>query len=537
MPCTNAVCDTALNYVRISRRQSSVVLLPFLYQTQTIQLRRFHPASHTADEEPSINTTGPTIRFTGRSDNSRSTDHSNKPRYDRDKNYKGSRNIRGADGTGDDWSRPSFIKDRPKIARQGAYYRSDVAQDDPWSSPPTRRTYEEDDLPFEDDKDTQANMRPDNSSTMTDLERDAFSRLFGSLASKPQSKASGYGLEEDDDEMPSFVQELDELERKDRHEYDIESILDQELQSEAPKLEKYPVALRGMAAKAQLQVARDKLLRDRGVHEVGASKNEVTVAAEAEISRLWKKISFAGSDTELWNVLEQEMFSKIRKMELDKAPARKKATTLTPGDEKVNGKSATKKAKASSPPSTTNNLAVIARVYPSILHRAIRLLTTRLPHSPLIPSLLPACKSLGISSYILGVSTPFYNELLSHTWRFSNDMRTMLTLLQETSEAGLTLDMKTWQVLEKVTLYRYRALRGDFGEGLRVAEGMSERMREGKEVFEWKRDIRRALEQAALDRVREMDAKRRLEMEEEEDGFDMNESQTTSSSRAATSAA
>ena len=48
--------------------------------------------------------------------------------------------------------------------------------------------------------------------------------------------------------------------------------------------------------------------------------------------------------------------------------------------------------------------------------------------SPLTFSLLPRIKELGLESFVLGVSTPFYNELLEIYWKRRGDLLGMMGL-------------------------------------------------------------------------------------------------------------
>ena len=89
-------------------------------------------------------------------------------------------------------------------------------------------------------------------------------------------------------------------------------------------------------------------------------------------------------------------------------------------------------------------------------------------------------------------------------------MSSILALLKDMSNASLTMDIRTWEVLEQITLFRYRALRGDFGEGVKAIEGVKGRMREGYDIWMWKARVREGLEAVELERSRKLESKEEI---------------------------
>lgn len=150
------------------------------------------------------------------------------------------------------------------------------------------------------------------------------------------------------------------------------------------------------------------------------------------------------------------------------------------------------------------DLSILRRVYPAALLLAVRILS-RSNKTPYISALLPTIRSLHPFSLILGASTALYNELLRHTWRTSGSLASVLSLLKDMSKLELTMDSRTWEILEQITLYQFRALRADFGEGLKAMEGMRKRFEEGREVWKTKGMIKRGLEQMELERSRRLE--------------------------------
>jgi len=97
------------------------------------------------------------------------------------------------------------------------------------------------------------------------------------------------------------------------------------------------------------------------------------------------------------------------------------------------------------------SLYIYGPLYPAYLLLALRRLDTafHLP-SPYVFNLLPRIKELSLESYVLGISTPFYNELLDIYWRRRGDLQGMLALLEEMRHCGLYFDEQTSSILASV---------------------------------------------------------------------------------------
>ncbi|KXJ89294.1 hypothetical protein Micbo1qcDRAFT_165352, partial [Microdochium bolleyi] len=203
-----------------------------------------------------------------------------------------------------------------------------------------------------------------------------------------------------------------------------------------------------------------------------------TVEVEAkrlpERQRVERAITNAKTDHELWAVLEQEVFTFPFRFGLashplpEPAPMPKKGRKSAKQLERERAEQAAAQAAAdlakatqqarladiiddvnldnsgdggaatspltSDPSITTERLSlyVYGPLYPAYLLLALRRLDSAfaLP-SPLVFNLLPRIKELGLESYVLGISTPFYNELLDIYWRRRGDLSGMLALLEE----------------------------------------------------------------------------------------------------------
>lgn len=223
-------------------------------------------------------------------------------------------------------------------------------------------------------------------------------------------------------------------------------------------------------------------------------KFELDAKRHPERKRVEGLITAAKTDHELWDVLEKEVFTMPAKMGLVKGEepgegeeAAEKATreqaeseesleAAAPSEdeprnieselgsgveaeaevETAASNSTTTEPKRpegteSSGPSEKMSLYIHGPLYPAYLLLAIR----RLGHSfritsPLALNMLPRIKEIGLESYVLGVSTPFYNELLEIYWSRYGNLAGMLNLLEEMRHCGLYFDNQTSSILGHV---------------------------------------------------------------------------------------
>ncbi|KAI8965472.1 hypothetical protein F5Y11DRAFT_292288 [Daldinia sp. FL1419] len=223
---------------------------------------------------------------------------------------------------------------------------------------------------------------------------------------------------------------------------------------------------------------------------------ELEAKRSPERSRVERLITAAVTDFELWDVLEKEVFTMPAKLGIDSnayklsitGRRRRKSTNsaltneavshledlasshLEDASEAVQEETDAIAAESDTPPQDLS-LHVHGPLYPEYLLLALRRLDTAFhTPSPLAFSVLPRIKELGLESYILGVSTPFYNELLDIYWTRRGDLSGVLDLLEEMQHCGLRFDTQTASFLGKVdtalTMLATRESAGSFGRAL-----------------------------------------------------------------------
>ncbi|KAI1164161.1 hypothetical protein F5B18DRAFT_616262 [Nemania serpens] len=205
---------------------------------------------------------------------------------------------------------------------------------------------------------------------------------------------------------------------------------------------------------------------------------ELEAKRQPERTRIEDLITSAASDWELWDILEKEVFSMPARLGIVKGAAQSddpeplvkpkkrgrnpatKSPAQTSSDADPNletsGIDASPWPVSSDDTSTTGDptklsLYVHGPLYPAYLLLALRRLNTAFSvPSPLAFSILPRIKELGLESYVLGVSTPFFNELLNIYWTRRGDLSGLFNLLEEMRHCGIYFDSRTASILNQI---------------------------------------------------------------------------------------
>ncbi|OTB02412.1 hypothetical protein M426DRAFT_24738 [Hypoxylon sp. CI-4A] len=258
------------------------------------------------------------------------------------------------------------------------------------------------------------------------------------------------------------------------------------------------------------------LRRDVDVEEGWKTPSDIqSRAAELEAKRGPERarveglIAAAKSDFELWDVLEREVFTMPAKLGIDRSlpepeevkPVKKRGRKKKAKDDEAIASEEVSKETNTVPaesytPSQGLSLYVHGPLYPAYLLLALRRFDTafRAP-SPLAFSLLPRIKELGLESYVLGVSTPFYNELLEIYWSRRGDLAGMLDLLEEMANCGLYFDKQTVSILSQVdstlTTLATKKTTGYFGRALMTMPEYAHSVRE--RISDWYRAVEQSV--------------------------------------------
>ncbi|KAH6954856.1 hypothetical protein HG530_011041 [Fusarium avenaceum] len=145
---------------------------------------------------------------------------------------------------------------------------------------------------------------------------------------------------------------------------------------------------------------------------------------ELERSRVEKLMQDCQTDAELWEVLEKEVFSLPEKLGIHEQ-----------------NKTAQKIRKLKKKARAQDNEAVMdvhGYLYSHYLNYGLNLLDTGFPKPSILAfNILPRIKELGLSSYVLGVSTPLFIKLAEIHWKRYGDATSAFDVLDEMKPLGL----------------------------------------------------------------------------------------------------
>lgn len=281
------------------------------------------------------------------------------------------------------------------------------------------------------------------SSTITESEKRVFDEIFGSISQR--QKQLGVPLVPDLEPQPQALGWEPE-----------EGLEDQELNRERI-LAMYPPALRRAAEIALGLQAAEEDGEDfadgyqpaapeaedpeevKRIDELMAAERAALLSLHREEkARIQSLMQSCTTDVALWKVLEDHVFSMVERLGI----SNRKAADPKPRDKKT--------PKKKSPPPALS-MERYGPLYSVHLLSALRHLDRGFATpSPLALNVLPRILELGMASYVLGVSTRFYNEVMSIYWYRYGDVESVMRLLKEMERAGLSGDGQTLRIVEAV---------------------------------------------------------------------------------------
>lgn len=170
------------------------------------------------------------------------------------------------------------------------------------------------------------------------------------------------------------------------------------------------------------------------------------------------------TDFQLWDVMEREVFSLPEKLGIMqktgtaalKKTRKKRGTPKSKTDEIVEENNADDKKRT---------MDVLGPLYTHYLSQALNLFDTAFTRpSPFAFQILPRVKSLGLPSYVLGVSTSFYTVLARMHWERFGDAASALDVVQEMNATGLYADDGVRELLATIREHIYGCSLGVQGQ-------------------------------------------------------------------------
>ncbi|KAF2495210.1 hypothetical protein BU16DRAFT_383584 [Lophium mytilinum] len=301
-------------------------------------------------------------------------------------------------------------------------------------------------------------------STITETERKAFLKLYNNLGQNVPSNTN-----------PTHDDAATSTEESENSEKPLETIFQNVIQNMSAK-DKIILA-RAQRAKS---LSLSKVVRSTapGFYERIIDLNqddakrleELQKSREEQYTRITEMMSATKTDTELWDILDREVFTLIRNLGLDGISAKKSKSKRKP---RTKGEKTAETSSASTPltdPESKDvrpdpsSLSIIGPNFSSLLVTAARQLCLEFPNSSLPLNLIPTIKSLGRGAYVLGASTLLYNELIRMAWIKHADLQYVEELIQDMDNGGVDFDENTLGMLDEMDLEGQQARHQKYGQ-------------------------------------------------------------------------
>ncbi|KAF9733443.1 hypothetical protein PMIN06_009131 [Paraphaeosphaeria minitans] len=353
------------------------------------------------------------------------------------------------------------------------------------------------DVPFEGEElpPTVEEASVNRRTTITGSERAAFEKLYKNTKRAEEQKLNEHEL----DQIADEYYEDDDDNSTDKSSASLDDLFDAVLSAKTDKPTRSftPARARRQGSPTDLETLAKELLAEPADQEKRRKKEEavekqkrVKALRSSEKERIKALFEAAPTDQALWAVLEKEVFSVIRSMDLENSPG-----MFAP---KSNPKS---KLKFLSKPSVFGHKGDLSPTDPTIVYpnysshliAAANTLRKNFPASPLMFNILPTVKDLGRSSYALGASTGLYKALIRAAFRSDNNYPQICALLQDMDNGGIEYDFSVLAFVDEILATHAGADKGKYGRSLQAVVRL-ELYQEGAEKLRaWRVAIARRL--------------------------------------------
>lgn len=215
-------------------------------------------------------------------------------------------------------------------------------------------------------------------------------------------------------------------------------------------LERFPSSLKRAAARAMGLFAQNptkdqEAAMSQADRELWAERQRYQQIMLDEKRRVEKAMNICTSDVELWKLMEAEVFSLPERLgiatEVKKSKAKKGKKSQSVKSVRIDleaEEESMQEAKDEGEKKPGLIMDVHGALYSQYLLHGLKLFDSLfLLPSPFAFQILPRVKSLGLTSYILGVSTPFFIAVARQHWERYGDANSALDMIQELTSSGL----------------------------------------------------------------------------------------------------
>lgn len=233
----------------------------------------------------------------------------------------------------------------------------------------------------------------------------------------------------------------------------------------------------------------------------GAGRSKETLAKTIEVAarrrqarlKVLATMQACTSDFEVWKVMEKQVFPLVNRLGISDIPenvavpwaeakAVRKGSTKKDKELAEAAKAAAKAAAAAVQAGIDNrsdqadlDMETYGPMYPQLLIDGLNILATKFARpSPYMMHILPRIKELGLVSYVLGVSTAFYNRLMLIIWERYGDATSVMSLLEEMRHAGLRFDEDSLSLVSRIETAYGQAEAGQRGHFVQALMGAPE---------------------------------------------------------------
>ncbi|TFB02651.1 hypothetical protein CCMA1212_005306 [Trichoderma ghanense] len=176
-----------------------------------------------------------------------------------------------------------------------------------------------------------------------------------------------------------------------------------------------------------------------------AEREALELERSKECERVEALMMACKTDAELWSVMEKEVFSLPEKLHIAQARRSGISSGGLKGRKKIKAKVEDTEVEDEEQMATEvasqdeeRAMNIHGPLYSRFLTTALHLFDSAFARpSPYIFQILPRIKGLGLPSFVLGVSTPFYAKLADIHWHRFGDASSALDMLHEMNSAGL----------------------------------------------------------------------------------------------------
>ncbi|EME80896.1 uncharacterized protein MYCFIDRAFT_85159 [Pseudocercospora fijiensis CIRAD86] len=228
----------------------------------------------------------------------------------------------------------------------------------------------------------------------------------------------------------------------------------------------FPDLLQPLAEEAE-HMRQQAALEARAEDPKKLSKREDFEIKDKQSRQIKKRMDEAQTDVELFQVLESEVFSRVRGLGEDGPIDSAKYAAL-----------------------------------PALLQHYISLIEKHYPGSPLGMVLLPELRKLGPSAFALGASTGLYNQHMRMLWEKYTDVDGIVDILTEMDKEVFSFNDDTLELLDQMFEHAASARRGYLGPGRRALWSTDRKERALEKLRKWRAIAGERSETAALREAR-----------------------------------